>query len=70
MKNYLASRGYDKLRVSPAAKELANALAQVLSNPREAEQLASAAARRAEDFTLAKMTERYVALYASLFSCD
>jgi glycosyltransferase involved in cell wall biosynthesis len=49
---------------------LANALAQVLSNPREAKQLAAAAARRAEDFTLTKMTERYVALYASLLSCD
>jgi len=52
----------------PAA--LANALTALLSDPREAEQLAAAAARRAEDYTLAKMTERYVALYTSLLSCD
>ena len=49
------------------AGALAHALARLLSDPSEAQRLAAAATRRAEDYTLAKMTERYVALYASLF---
>jgi glycosyltransferase involved in cell wall biosynthesis len=48
------------------AAALARGLADVLSDPNEARRLGAAAARRAEDYTLAKMTERYVALYTTL----
>ena len=48
------------------AAALARALADVLSDPNEARRLAAAAALRAEDYTLARMTERYVGLYATL----
>jgi glycosyltransferase involved in cell wall biosynthesis len=50
------------------ATALARALTEVLSDPTEARRLAAAAALRAEDYTLAKMTERYVALYTTLLS--
>ena len=64
-------RSHAGLLVPPGdARALADALAQVLSNPTEAHDLAAAAARRAEDYTLAKMTERYVALYTTMLSCD
>lgn len=46
---------------------LANALAALLSNPGKAQRLGAAAAQRAaQQYTLARMVERYAALYASL----
>lgn len=48
------------------AGALADALAHLLSDSAAAGRLAAAAARRGQDYTLAKMMERYVALYASL----
>jgi len=65
------SSAHAGLLVPPGdAAALATAMARVLSNPSEAQQLAAAAARRAEDYTLAKMTERYVALYTRLARVD
>lgn len=62
--------GHAGMLVPPGdAAALARALAQVLSDPREAQRLAAAAALRAEDYTLARMTDRYVALYATLVHC-
>jgi len=52
------------------AAALAQGLARVLSDPDEGQRLAAAAAERAEDYTLARMTQRYVALYENLLSCD
>lgn len=49
------------------APALANALAAVLADPARARRLGAAAARRAaEEYTLTRMVERYVALYAAL----
>jgi len=66
--------GHAGLLVPPGdAAALAQALSQLLTDPSEVQRLAAAAARRAEDYTLTKMTERYVALYSSLaspLSCD
>jgi glycosyltransferase involved in cell wall biosynthesis len=50
------------------AAALAHALAHVLSDPTEARRLSAAAALRAGDYTLDKMTGRYVALYETLLS--
>ena len=53
----------------PAA--LAAALAAVLSDPAEARRLGAAAAlRAAEEYTLSRMMERYVALYAALLTTE
>lgn len=63
------SGGRDGILVPPGdAAALAHALADVLSDPTEARRLSSAAALRAEDYTLAKMVDRYVALYETLLS--
>jgi glycosyltransferase involved in cell wall biosynthesis len=51
------------------APALANALASVLADSAAARRLGAAAARRAaEEYTLARMVERYTALYASLLT--
>jgi len=52
----------------PAA--LADALASVLSDPRVARRLAAAAVLRAQDYTLTRMTDRYLGLYAKLAGAD
>lgn len=63
------SGGRDGILVPPGdAAALADALAHVLSDPSEARRLSAAAALRAEDYTLTKMTDRYVALYEALLS--
>jgi glycosyltransferase involved in cell wall biosynthesis len=51
------------------AAALADALARLLSDPALARRLSAAAAlRAAQEYTLAKMTERYAALYAELLT--
>jgi len=49
---------------------LAEALGRVLSDPPVARRLAAAAVLRAQDYTLERMTDRYVALYARLTGSD
>ena len=61
--------GRDGILIPPGdAAALAHALARVLSDPTEARRLSTAAALRAADYTLVKMTDRYVALYAKLLA--
>ena len=52
------------------AGALADALSHLLSDAPDAGRLAAAAGRRGQDYTLAKMLERYVAVYASLLRSD
>jgi glycosyltransferase involved in cell wall biosynthesis len=64
------SNGRAGVLVPPAdAGALASALTSVLSDPARAHRLAAAAAlRAAEEYTLGKMVERYVALYGHLLT--
>ena len=51
------------------AAALADGIARVLSDPAQARRLSAAAAlRAAQEYTLARMTERYAALYAELLT--
>ena len=61
--------GRDGILVPPAdASALAQGLARVISDPALAQRFGASAALRAEDFSVAKMMDRYVALYQALLS--